>query len=229
MIEIRNLTKQYGRVTALDDVSVDIGNNKIVGLLGENGCGKTTLMRILAGLNQPSSGNILVAGHVPGPKTKSLVSYLPDTPTLPGRARIESLIRYFADFYADFNVETCQSLLAQFGILVRDRLQEMSKGQREKVHVALTMSREAQVYLLDEPISGVDPAARDATLNTIITAMRPDALMIITTHLISDIEFVLDDAIFMRHGKLLNHDVVDELRAGHQRSLNDYFKEVYTS
>src|SRR5699024_9565702 len=104
----------------------------------------------------------------------------------------------------DFNVETCQSLLAQFGILVRDRLQEMSKGQREKVHVALTMSREAQVYLLDEPISGVDPAARDATLNTIITAMRPDALMIITTHLISDIEFVLDDAIFMRHGKLLN-------------------------
>ena len=120
-----------------------------------------------------------------------------------------------------------QSLLAQFGILVRDRLQEMSKGQREKVHVALTMSREAQVYLLDEPISGVDPAARDATLNTIITAMRPDALMIITTHLISDIEFVLDDAIFMRHGKLLNHDVVDELRAGHQRSLNDYLKEVY--
>ena len=229
MIEIRNLTKQYGRVTALDDVSVSIGNNKIVGLLGENGCGKTTLMRILAGLNQPSSGQVLIAGDVPGPKTKSIVSYLSDAPNLPGRARIASLIRYFADFYSDFNAETCKDLLAQFGILAGARLDEMSKGQREKVHVALTMSREAQVYLLDEPISGVDPAARDATLNTIITAMRPDALMIITTHLISDIEFILDDAIFMRHGKLLSHNAVDELRAGHQRSLNDYFKEVYTS
>src|SRR5699024_12832412 len=120
-----------------------------------------TLMLSLSGLNQPSSGNVLVAVHVPGPKTKSLVSYLADTPTLPGRARIESLIRYIADFYADFNVDTCQSLLAQFGILVRDRLQEMSKGQREKVHVALTMSIEAQVYLLDEPISCGNPAAAD--------------------------------------------------------------------
>src|SRR5699024_10022556 len=147
MIEIRNLTKQYGRGTALDDVAVVMGNNRIVRLSDENGCGRRTLRCILTRLNQPTSDNVHVPGDVPGRKPESPVSYMPDSPTLPGRARIESLIRYFADFYADFNVETCQSLLAQFGILVRDRLQEMSKGQREKVHVALTMSREAQVYL----------------------------------------------------------------------------------
>lgn len=229
MIDIQHLTKQFGHITALDDVSLQLESNKIVGLLGENGCGKTTLMRILAGMNQPSEGRVAIAGHVPGAYTKSFVSYLPDTSNLPPRAQVRHMIRYFGDFFGDFSRETCHDLLEQFGMTDQARLNEMSKGQREKVHVALMMSRKASVYLLDEPISGVDPAARDHTLKAILSAMRPDALMIVATHLVADIEFILDDAIFMRHGKILRTGAVEDLRAESQLSLNDYFKEVYAS
>lgn len=229
MIDIQHLTKQFGHITALDDVSLQLESNKIVGLLGENGCGKTTLMRILAGMNQPSEGRVAIAGHVPGAYTKSFVSYLPDTSNLPPRAQVRHMIRYFGDFFGDFSRETCHDLLEQFGMTDQARLNEMSKGQREKVHVALMMSRKASVYLLDEPISGVDPAARDHTLKAILSAMRPDALMIVATHLVADIEFILDDAIFMRHGKILRTGAVEDLRAKSQLSLNDYFKEVYAS
>lgn len=229
MIDIQHLTKRFGHITALNDVSLQLESNKIVGLLGENGCGKTTLMRILAGMNQPSEGRVAVAGHVPGAYTKSFVSYLPDTSNLPPRAQVRYMIRYFEDFFDDFCRETCHDLLEQFGMTDQARLNEMSKGQREKVHVALMMSRKASVYLLDEPISGVDPAARDHTLKAILSAMRPDALMIVATHLVADIEFILDDAIFMRHGKILRTGAVEDLRAESQLSLNDYFKEVYAS
>lgn len=229
MINIDQLTKRFGNITALHDVSLQLESNRIVGLLGENGCGKTTLMRILAGMNQPSEGLVEIAGHAPGEYTKSIVSYLPDTSNLPPRAQVKYVIRYFEDFFTDFNRETCRNLLEQFGISVEARLNEMSKGQREKVHVALTMSREASVYLLDEPISGVDPAARDHTLKAILSAMRPDALMVVATHLVADIEFILDDAILMRHGKLLRTGAVEDLRAESQQSLNEYFKEVYAS
>lgn len=229
MINIQHLTKRFGHITALDDVSLRLERNRIVGLLGENGCGKTTLMRILAGMNQPSEGYVEIAGHTPDKYTKSIVSYLPDTLNLPPRAKVTYLIQYFEDFFEDFSRVTCHNLLDQFGITDDARLNEMSKGQREKVHVALTMSREASVYLLDEPISGVDPAARDHTLKAVLSAMRPQALMIVATHLVADIEFILDDAILMRHGKLLRTGAVDDLRAESQRSLNDYFKEVYTS
>lgn len=229
MIDIRNLTKTYGHVTALDNLTLNIGSNKIVGLLGENGCGKTTLLRILAGLNQPTTGHVSIAGHKPGQATKGIVSYLPDIPNLPHRAQVGYIMRYFADFFPDFQAATCQELLDQFRITTTARLNEMSKGQREKVHVALTMSRQAQVYLLDEPISGVDPAARDSTLKAILAAMRPDALMLITTHLVADIEFILDEAIFMRSGQIISTGDVEEIRTRSQQSLNSYFKEVYAS
>lgn len=229
MINIQHLTKRYGQVTAIDDLTLQLEGNKIVGLLGENGCGKTTLLRIRAGLNQPTTGLVTIAGHEPGQDTKSIVSYLPDTPNLPVRAEVGYMIRYFADFFNDFNQATCENLLTQFGILPTARLNEMSKGQREKVHVALTMSREARVYLLDEPISGVDPAARDSTLQAILAAMHPEALMIITTHLVADIESILDEAFFMRHGRIVASGEVEELRSNSQLSLNDYFKEVYAS
>ncbi|NWN88221.1 MAG: ABC transporter ATP-binding protein [Micrococcaceae bacterium] len=229
MINIQHLTKRFGHITALDDVSLQLEGNRIVGLLGENGCGKTTLMNILTGMNQPSDGSVEIAGHAPGEYTKSIVSYLPDTSNLPPRAHVKYLIQYFDDFFTDFKPETCRNLLKQFGLSVDARLNEMSKGQREKVHVALTMSREASVYLLDEPISGVDPAARDHTLKAILSAVRPDAVMIIATHLVADIEFILDDAIFMRHGKVLRTGAVEGLRAESHQSLNEYFKEVYAS
>ena len=229
MINVQHLTKKYGQVTAIDDLSMHLEGNKIVGLLGENGCGKTSMLRILAGLNQPTTGQVTVAGHAPGQYTKSIVSYLPDAPNLPARAEVGYMIRYFADFFDDFSQTTCEHLLTQFGIARTARLNEMSKGQREKVHVALTMSRQARVYLLDEPISGVDPAARDSTLQAILAAMHPEALMIITTHLVADIESILDDAVFMRHGKIVAAGGVDELRLNSQLSLNDYFKEVYAS
>ncbi|MGO1570856.1 MAG: ABC transporter ATP-binding protein [Canibacter sp.] len=229
MIEIESLTKHFGRIAALDNFSLRIGGGQIVGLLGENGCGKTTLLRILAGIDQPSTGKVTIAGHAPGPKTKAVVSYLPDTPNLPKRVKVSYLIRYFEDFFDDFSRTTCESLLGTFGIGLDRKLVELSKGQHEKVQAALVMSRAADVYLLDEPISGVDPAAREATLKAIIGVLRPGALVIIATHLIADIEPLLDEAILMRHGRVISAGPVDDLRANSGQSLNDHFKEVYAS
>ncbi len=229
LIEVRNLVKYYGSVRALDGLTLQLEKGRVVGLLGENGCGKSTLMRILMGLNQPSSGTVSIAGHAPGAETKRIVSYLPDASQMPKGVRIAYLIEHYEDFYPDFNRETCENMLADMGIALNSKFGELSKGQGEKVQVALTMSREAEIYLLDEPISGVDPAARETTLRAIIQAIRPEALVIVATHLVNEIEPILDEVILMRHGNVLTSGTVDELRERSNKSLNDYFKEVYSS
>jgi ABC-2 type transport system ATP-binding protein len=227
MIEIEQLTKQFGALQALDGVTMRLGSGRIVGLLGENGCGKTTLLQILAGVSQPTSGRVAIDQHAPGPYTKGIVSYLPDNPNLPGGSKVRNLIEYMEDFFSDFERDVCQELLRDFGVDGNRKMSQLSKGQREKVQVSLCMARRAKVYLLDEPISGVDPAARDFTLRAILSAMQSDSLMLIATHLVSDIEGLLDEAVLMRHGKILTAGSVDDLRHRTNQSLNEHMKEVY--
>lgn len=229
MISIKNLVKRYRNTNALDDLNLNLQAGRVVGLLGENGCGKTTLLRILAGLNQPTEGEVTIAGHTPGPETKRIVSYLPDAPHMPPSMSVLQMLDYYEDFYQDFDRNNCRNMLADMGIDRNAKFGQLSKGQREKVMVCLSMSRQAEVYLLDEPISGVDPAARDTTLRAIIGAIRPEALVIIATHLVDDVEPILDDVVLMRHGKILNATSLEELRESNNLSLNNYFKKVYTS
>ena len=222
------LTKRYGAdAPALDGVELHIQPGRIVGLLGPNGSGKTTLLKLANGLLQPTAGGVWIDGKVPGPETKAIVSYLPDANWLPDWMRVDQLVAFFTDFYADFDPAKAWEMLNRLQIPARAALKKLSKGTREKVQLILAMSRAAQLYLLDEPIGGVDPAARDYILRTIITNYRPEAAVLLSTHLIGDVEPVLDEAVFLRNGRVLAHRSVDEIRETEGKSVDAYFREVF--
>ncbi len=221
------LTKQYGRTMALDHIDLELAHGRIVGLLGPNGSGKTTLIKLANRLLVPTEGEIRIDGELPGPYTKGLLSYLPDKDCLPQWMRCEQLLSLYTDFYADFDRARAADMLQQLQIDGRMPLKRMSKGTREKVQLILTMSRRAKLYLLDEPIAGVDPAARDYILKTIIGNCAEDSLVLISTHLIADVEPVLDEAVFIRQGHILLHKTADEIRRETGMSVDGYFREVF--
>lgn len=227
LLDVSDLTMRFGSTTALDGLDLSLAPGQIVGLLGENGCGKTTLLKILAGVLTGYSGQARVASHAPGPESKALVSYLPDTSFLPDSARVSYCLELYADFFADFQTEKARDLIGFFGLSESARLNEMSKGMREKVQIALAMSRDARVFLLDEPISGVDPAARDVIVDGIVRNLSEDSLLVIATHLVHDLEPILDAVVMMRHGRVLLSGDADDLRAQHNASLDQIFKETY--
>ena len=222
-----NLTKKYGNKLALDRLTLSIESGKIIGLLGPNGAGKTTFIKIINGLLQPTSGAVYIGGNVPGPLTKPIVSYLPDVNYLNTWMTVEQIVEMFTDFYADFRPERAFDMITRLGIDRKDRLKNLSKGNKEKVSLILVMSRNALLYVLDEPIAGVDPATRDYIISTIINNYNPNASVMISTHLISDIESVLDEAIFIKDGSIVLHDTVDGIRAQHNMSVDDLFREVF--
>lgn len=226
-LELRHLSRHYGSVPALVDLSLTLEAGRIVALFGENGSGKTTLLKIVAGLLAEYTGDVLIHGERPGPASKAMISFLPDESFLPGAASARTAVTMFDEFFADFDAARARALIAGFEIDPSRPLKALSKGQREKVQLALAMSRRARIYLLDEPISGVDPAARETILNTILAQYDPDALVVISTHLISDIEPVADAAVFLRAGRVLLAGDADNLRAEHGMSLDQLFRTTY--
>ena len=237
VLTCEKLTKVYGKEkTALDGIDLELDFRRIVGLLGPNGSGKTTLLKLANGLLQPTEGRIRIAGMAPGPETKELVSYLPDADWLPDWMRVEELVEMFRDFYGTpsqakayigFDADKANEMLARLNIAPNARLKTLSKGNKEKVQLVLAMSRNARLYLLDEPIGGVDPAARDYILNTIISNYSKDATVVISTHLIEDIEPVLDEAVFLKDGRIFAHRAVDDIRETEGKSVDAYFREVF--
>ena len=227
LIACEHLTKRFGLKAALDDVNLTIGRGRIVGLLGPNGSGKTTWIKILCGLLQPSSGQVLIAGNAPGRESKSIISYLPDRMYFASWMRATDLFDLFRDFYRDFDYDKALAMCRSLGVEPRDRIKTMSKGTKEKVQLVLVMARKAQLYLLDEPIAGVDPAARDFILRTILTNYNEEGSVLISTHLIADIEKVLDEAVFLKEGKLVLHETVDNIREREGRSVDALFREIF--
>ena len=227
VLEIKGLNKSYGKKTALTDINLELERGKIVGLLGPNGSGKTTLIKLINGLLTANSGIITVDGNPIGEKSRLSVSYLPDKTYLPDWMKVKDVMKMFEDFYENFDIKKAEDMLGKLGINGDERLKALSKGTKEKVQLILVMCRNAKLYLLDEPIGGVDPAARDYILNTIITTYNPDASVVISTHLISDIEKVLDEAIFINNGQIVLHDTVDNIREKEGKSVDGYFREVF--
>lgn len=227
LLRCENVWKSYGGKNVLMNLNLQIQSGRIVGLLGPNGSGKTTLMKLVNGLLVPNQGKILIDSFEPGVESKKRVSYLPDANYLPDWMRVQDLVAMFADFYQDFDAAKAAEMLGDLKISGGDRLKTLSKGTKEKVQLILAMSRQAQLYMLDEPIGGVDPAARDYILHTIISNYSENAAVIISTHLISDIEQVLDEAVFLRDGQIMLHKSVDEIREEDGKSVDDLFREVF--
>ena len=227
LVYLDHVTKNYGHEVALMDVSLNIQPGRIIGLLGPNGSGKTTIIKLINGLLQPSLGNIYIHGQLPSPASKKVVSYLPDTTYLNENMKIIDAIRYFQDFYADFNVQRAYQLLNDLHLQPNQKLNSISKGNKEKVQLILVMSREADLYVLDEPIGGVDPAARDYILRTIIQNRRPNSSVLISTHLIADIEQVLDEAIFINQGRILLHENTTVMRNQYGKSIDEIFRDQF--
>ena len=227
ILECNGLVKYYGGKIALRGINLTIEPGRIVGLLGPNGSGKTTLIKICTGLLTPSAGTAVINGMKPGPETKAIVSYLPEITYLNDWMNVSQIITFFRDFYADFKYEKALDMLKSLGIDEKESLKSLSKGTKEKVQLILVMAREAKLYLLDEPIGGVDPAARDYILNTIIKNYNPEAAVVISTHLISDIEQVLDDVLFLKNGEIVLASSVDDLRENQNMSVDAYFREVF--
>jgi ABC-2 type transport system ATP-binding protein len=228
ILECHGLTKFYGSgVCALNQINLNVGRGRIVGLLGPNGSGKSTFMKLANGLLTPSLGDLSIAGFPVGPDTKEAVSYLPERTYLNDWMKVRDLIAFFRDFYTNFNEAKAYDMLSRLNINPNDRLKTMSKGTKEKVQLILVMSREAQLYLLDEPIGGVDPAARDYILNTILGNYNENATIIISTHLITDIEQVLEDVIFISRGEIIMVSSVDQIREEKGMSVDALFREVF--
>ena len=227
MLVCNGLTKRYGNKTALDQVSFSLMPGKIIGLLGPNGSGKTTLIKLLNGLLVPTEGHIFIDGLAPGVETKKFVSYLPERTYLNSWMKVCDIIDFFQDFYEDFDKARAYDMLKRLNINPSDRLRTMSKGTKEKVQLILVMSRRARLYCLDEPIAGVDPAARDYILSTIIQNYDENATIIISTHLISDVENILDDVVFIQNGHIRMVDSVENIRFNQGKSVDALFREVF--
>lgn len=227
VLECRNLTKTFSGRPALDRFSIAVPAGRIVGLLGPNGSGKTTLLKIAAGVSHPTSGEIRVCGLPVGPESKAAVSFLPERPYFSRSMRVREMIAYFADFYADFDAAMAYDMLARLGVDPAAVCSSLSKGTVEKVQLTLVMARRAALYLLDEPIGGVDPAARDYILSTIIRGYRPSSTVILSTHLVRDVESVLDDFILLRYGTMLLHAPVAYVTQEKGTTLDAYFREEF--
>lgn len=227
ILECKSLSKSYGKFQALNQVDLTIEPGKIIGLLGPNGSGKSTLLKLINNLLIPSEGSILVDGKAPGLETKSIVSYLPERTYLDENQKVKEVIEYFADFYSDFDCSRAEDMLNKLGISPEARIKTLSKGTKEKVQLILVMSRRAKLYCLDEPIAGVDPAARDYILNTIINNYDENATIIISTHLIADIENILDEVIFIQNGRVRLYSDVDSIRMNKGKSVDELFREVF--
>lgn len=227
ILECKGLTRKFNHFFALSNVDLTLERGEIIGLLGPNGSGKTTLIKLINGLLLPTDGQITVNGSVPGVETKKIVSYLPERGCLDEHRRISELISYYSDFYSDFDVSRAHTMLKDLDIDPSLRLKTLSKGTKEKVQLILVMSRDAQLYVLDEPIGGVDPAARDYILRTILTNYKEDASVLISTHLIADVENVLDRVLFLQNGQITLNTSVDEIRSGHKKSVDALFREVF--
>ena len=227
VLEARCLKKGYGAKPALDGVDLVLPRGQIIGLLGPNGSGKTTLIKLACGLLQPSAGELLINGMKPGVETKKVVSYLPERSYLPNWIRVRDALDQFEDYYSDFNREKAMDMLKRLRLEPQMRISEMSKGTREKIQLILVMSREADLYLLDEPIGGVDPAARDYILETIIAGYRENATLVISTHLIADVEKILDGLVFLKEGRIAQVSSVEEIRENEGKSVDALFREVF--
>ena len=228
LLSCEHLCKQYGKKTALNDLNLTLDSGKIIGLLGPNGSGKTTFIKLINGLLTPNSGEILVAGQKIGIATKKIVSYLPERTYLNMTQRISDIMKTFEDFYEDFQPEVAFNMLKSLNVDPTAQIKSLSKGTREKVQLILVMSRKTKLYILDEPIAGVDPAARDYILNTILSNYNPDASILLSTHLISDIENILEDVIFIKDGGVLLHENADILREARGDSIDGIFRKEFS-
>lgn len=227
ILECKNVSKRYGRTQALTDVNLSLKSGRIIGLLGPNGSGKTTMIKLINGLLTPTSGEIRIDGMAPGTKTKAIVSYLPERTYLDESMRIAEAMDLFADFYRDFDRKKALHMLQKVNLNPSARIKTLSKGNKEKVQLILVMSRRAKLYCLDEPIAGVDPAARDYILSTIINNYEPDATILLSTHLISDVENILDEVVFIKDGHITMQEEVETIRSKEGKSVDDLFREVF--
>lgn len=227
ILQCSNLEKTFGYKKALSGVNLSFEKGRIVGLLGPNGSGKSTFIKLCNGLITPTNGTIIIDGKAPGIETKAIVSYLPEQTYLNDWMKVSDIFNFFDDFYADFDIARAREMLSSLGIGEKERLKTLSKGTKEKVQLILVMARQAKLYLLDEPIGGVDPAARDYILSTIIKNYNQDATVVISTHLISDIERVLDDVVFLKNGEVVLLSTVDDIREGKGKSVDALFRGVF--
>ena len=227
LLHCENVCKSYGKFQALNRVSLDIPTGRIVGLLGPNGSGKTTLIKSIGGLLKPEEGVITVSGQPVGVESKAMVSYLPERPYFSTSLKVGETLDFFQEFYQDFQRETAEGMLRTLQINEKSKIGTLSKGNREKLQLVLVMSRRAKLYLLDEPIGGVDPAARDFILRTILGNYNENSTILISTHLIQDVEKVLDDVVFIRCGNVVLHKTVDQIREEEQKSVDALFREVF--
>ena len=227
LLHCQDLTKKYGGITALDNLNLTVESGKIIGLLGPNGSGKTTFIKLVNGLLTPTWGSIWIDGKIPGVESKKVVSYLPDNNFLNSWMTVSQLVDFFCDFYDDFRKELAYEMFKKLDIQPSRKLKTLSKGNKEKVCLILIMSRNAKLYVLDEPIAAVDPAARDYVISTIINNYNPEASVIISTHLIADIEPILDEAIFLNRGKVVLHKSVEDIRTEYGKSVDELFREEF--
>lgn len=227
MIDILHLNKKYGRQPVLNDLNLSLESGRIIGLLGPNGCGKSTLLKILAGLTSDYQGEILIDGHQPDQYTRGMVAYLPEKTYLSNWMRPQDAFDFFGDFYADFDRSKAEEMLQQFRLELKQPIKNMSKGMQEKLQLILVMARKARVYLLDEPMGGVDPATRSAILDVVLKNYQEDALMLLATHLIQDVERIFDSAILLGFGELIMHEEIDTIRQKYGKSVDEVFREVF--
>lgn len=227
LLQLHHVTKKYKKHVAIDDVTLSLPAGKIIGLLGPNGSGKTTLIKLMNGLLHPTTGDIVIDGYRPSVETKKIVSYLPDTSYLRENMKIKDALTLFEGFYNDFSREKAEHLLEDLDLNPDEQLKNLSKGNKEKVQLILVMSRQAKLYILDEPIGGVDPAAREYILRTIINNYCEDASVVISTHLIAEIEPILDEIVFLKEGKVILQGNTDDIREEYGKSIDSLFREKY--